>query len=186
LKGSIAFKLESETGGKVDSVIHQRRERMKRATVGMIATAVLAVATMAFAQAKPDFSGTWAPDAAAAPAAPAGTGGGAAPGGGGGGGGRGMAGPMTIKQTADSLSIEREGRNGKMTTTYKLDGTETEVPMGQATAKATAKWDGSKLVITTKTDQGEQVQTLSLEGGTLTIDRTGGRGPSKTTYKKST
>ena len=38
---------------------------MKRATVGMIATAVLAVATMAFAQAKPDFSGTWAPDAAA-------------------------------------------------------------------------------------------------------------------------
>ena len=41
---------------------------MKRATVGMIATAVLAVATMAFAQAKPDFSGTWAPDAAAAPA----------------------------------------------------------------------------------------------------------------------
>ena len=45
---------------------------MKRATVGMIATAVLAVATMAFAQAKPDFSGTWAPDAAAAPAAPAG------------------------------------------------------------------------------------------------------------------
>ena len=150
---------------------------MKRATVGMIATAVLAVATMAFAQAKPDFSGTWAPDAAAAPA---GTGGG------GGGGGRGMAGPMTIKQTADSLSIEREGRNGKMTTTYKLDGSETDVAMGQMTGKATAKWDGSKLVITTKTDQGEQVQTLSLEGGTLTIDRTGGRGPSKTTYKKAT
>ena len=150
---------------------------MKRATVGMIATAVLAVATMAFAQAKPDFSGTWAPDAAAAPA---GTGGG------GGGGGRGMAGPMTIKQTADSLSIEREGRNGKMTTTYKLDGSETDVAMGQMTGKASAKWDGSKLVITTKTDQGEQVQTLSLEGGTLTIDRTGGRGPSKTTYKKAT
>jgi len=37
-------------------VIHQRRERMKRAKVGVIATAVLAVATMAFAQ-KTDFSG---------------------------------------------------------------------------------------------------------------------------------
>ena len=35
---------------------------MKRARVGMIATAILAVATMAFAQ-KPDFSGTWTPDA---------------------------------------------------------------------------------------------------------------------------
>ncbi len=59
---------------------------MKRATVGMIATAVLAVATMAFAQAKPDFSGTWAPDAAAAPAGTGGTapaGGGAPPAGGG-------------------------------------------------------------------------------------------------------
>ena len=35
---------------------------MKRARIGLIATAVLAVATMAFAQ-KPDFSGTWTPDA---------------------------------------------------------------------------------------------------------------------------
>ena len=30
---------------------------MKRARIGMIATVVLAVATVAFAQAKPDFSG---------------------------------------------------------------------------------------------------------------------------------
>ena len=63
---------------------------MKRARIGIIATAVLAVATMAFAQ-KADFSGSWAPevDPAAAPA-----------GGGGGGRGGGMAGPMTVKQTA--------------------------------------------------------------------------------------
>jgi hypothetical protein len=160
---------------------------MKRATVGMVATAVLAVATMAFAQAKPDFSGSWAPDAAAAPAAPAGTGGAGAPGGGGGGGGRGMGGgPMTIKQTADSLTIQTEGRNGPQTRTYKLDGSETEIQMGQMTAKASAKWDGSKLVITTKTDQGEQVATYSLEGGNLVVERTGGRGAGKTTYKKAT
>ena len=93
---------------------------------------------------------------------------------------------MTIKQTADTLTIQTEGRNGPQTRTYKLDGSETEITMGQMTAKASAKWDGSKLVITTKTDQGEQVQTLSIDGGTLTIDRTGGRGPSKTTYKKTT
>ena len=40
-----------------------------------------------------------------------------------------------------------------MTTVYKLDGSESEITMGQMTAKATAKWDGSKLVITTKSDR---------------------------------
>ena len=54
---------------------------MKVARIGILATAVLAVATMAFAQ-KPDFSGTWTLDPAASDQ-PAGGGGG------GGGGGRG-------------------------------------------------------------------------------------------------
>jgi hypothetical protein len=162
---------------------------MKRATVGMIATAVLAVATMAFAQAKPDFSGTWAPDAAAAPAAPAapaGTGGGGAPGGGGGGGGRGMAGPMTVKQSGDTLTIERTMGDNKVTQTYKLDGSESKNAGRGGEVVSTAKWDGSKLVITTKTENGDQVQTWSMEGGNLTIERTGGRGAGKMTYKKST
>jgi len=163
---------------------------MKRAKVGVIATAVLAVATMAFAQ-KTDFSGTWTPDAAAAPAAgapAAGAPAGAPAGGGamGGGGGRGGGGPMTVKQTADTLTVETEGRNGPQTRSYKLDGSEVDMPMGQMTAKVSAKWDGPKLVITTKTDQGEQTQTWSLAGGVLTIDRTGGRGPSSTKYKKTT
>ncbi len=148
---------------------------MKRARMAVIAAAVLAVASMAYAQ-KPDFSGTWTPDQAAAPA-----------GGGGGGGGRGMmAGPMTVKQTADTLTIERQGPNGAITQAYKLDGSETDIQMGQMTAKATAKWDGSKLVITTKSERGENTQTWSLDAGTLTIERTGGRGPSKTVYKKTT
>jgi hypothetical protein len=146
---------------------------MQRARIGMIAAAILAVATVAFAQ-KPNFTGTWTPEPAADATA------------GGGGGGRGMAGPMTVKQMGDTLSVERQGRNGAVTTTYKLDGSESEITMGQMTAKATAKWDGSKLVITTKTDQGEQTQTWSLEGGNLVIERTGGRGPSKTTFKKTT
>ena len=155
---------------------------MKRARVGLVAIATLAVATVAFAQAKPDFTGTWTPEPAAGAAA-----GGGAPGGGGGGGGRGgFGGPMTVKQSATELSVETQGRNGAQTRTYKLDGSETKIQMGQMEATATAKWDGNKLVITTKTDQGEQTQTWSLANGVLTVDRTGGRGPSTTTYKKST
>lgn len=149
-----------------------------RRKIAITAALVIALAISGYAQ-KPDFSGTWTPDPEAS-----GTTGGGAPGGGG--GGRGMAGPLTVKQTADTLTVERQGRNGQMTTAYKLDGTETEITMGQMTAKASAKWDGSKLVITTKTDQGEQTQTWSLAGNTLTIERTGGRGPSKQVYKKTT
>ena len=157
---------------------------MKRARIGMVAIAALAVATVAFAQAKPDFSGTWTPEPAAAPPAGAPAGGGGAPGGG---GGRGGGGPMTVKQSATELSVESAGRGGTpMTRTYKLDGTPTKVTMGQGEAEVTAKWDGNKLVITTKTEQGENTQTWSLANGVLTIDRAGGRGPSTTTYKKST
>jgi hypothetical protein len=145
-----------------------------RRTLGLTAVIVVALAVAGFAQ-KPDFSGTWTPEPNPAAAA----------GGGGGGGGRGMGGgPMTVKQTATELSVERQGRNGPQTTTYKLDGSESEVQMGQMTAKVSAKFDGNKLVITTKTDQGEQTQTWSLDGGKLTIARTGGRGPSSTTYTK--
>ena len=151
---------------------------MKRARIGLIATAILAVATIAWAQ-KPDFSGTWTLDAAASDAT--GTGGG------GQGGGRGMGGPMTVKQTEDTLTIERPGRGGaSMTQTYKLDGSETDITMGQMTAKSSAKWDGDKLVITTKSERGESTQTWSMADGTLTIESTGVRGPSKRVYKKGT
>ena len=154
---------------------------MKR-KLGIAAVLVVALAVVGYAQ-KPDFSGTWTLD----PEASGMTGGGGAPGGGGGGGGRGgMMGPMTVKQTADTLSIERQGQNGPMTTTYKLDGTETEVPARGGTAKASAKWDGSKLVITTKMGENDQVQTWSMEGGNLVIERQGQNGPVKVTYKKST
>ena|SRR5690349_4068964 len=143
--------------------------------LGMTAVLAVALAVTSYAQ-KPDFSGTWTPEPAADAAAPAG----------GGGGGRGMGGPMTVKQTATELSIERQGQNGPTTTAYKLDGSESEVTMGQMTAKVSAKWDGNKLVITTKSERGEQTQTWSLADGKLTIARTGGRGPSSTTYKKTT
>ncbi len=148
---------------------------MKR-KLALTAAFVVALAISGYAQ-KPDFSGAWAPDVDPA-AAPAGGGGGR-----GGGGG-----PMTVMQTATELSIERAGRGGgaPTVTTYKLDGTETEVAMRGGTAKASAKWDGAKLVITTKSEQGEQKQTWSLADGKLTIERDTQNGPQKTVYKKTT
>ncbi len=159
---------------------------MKRARIGIIASAVLAVATIAFAQAKADFSGSWAPEADPAAAAPTG----------GGGGGRGMmAGPMTVKQTADTLTVERTAGENKIVSNYKLDGSESTNTMqgrgGAVEVKSVAKWDGSKLVITSKRpgQDGaivESTATWSVAGGVLTIENAGGRGPSKQTYKKTT
>ena len=142
-----------------------------RRKLALTAVLTVALAVAGYAQ-KPDFSGTWTPDADATGTAVVVA------------AARGMAGPLTVKQSGDTLTVERQGRNGQMTTAYKLDGSESEITMGQMTAKATAKWDGSKLVITTKSGQGEATQTWSLDGGMLTIERTGGRGTGKTTYKK--
>jgi hypothetical protein len=152
---------------------------MKRARIGLLAAAVLAVSSLAFAQAKPDFSGTWTLDPEASGMAA------------GGGGGRGMgAGPMTVKQTADTITTETTRGENKVTMTYKLDGTESKntVSMRGESVEQTsvAKWDGGKLVITTKTPNGETTQTWSMDGANLTIERTGGRGAMKMVYKKTT
>jgi hypothetical protein len=152
---------------------------MKRARVGVIAAAVLAVAALAYAQ-KTDFSGTWTLDPDASQMAAGGRGGG-------------MGGaPMTIKQTADTLTVERQMGGGTMTQTYKLDGSESVNTMqgrgGTMEVKSVAKWDGSKLVITSKRQMGDQTvettETWSLANGVLTIEGTGGRGPTKRVYKK--
>jgi hypothetical protein len=163
---------------------------MKRARVGIIATAMFAVAAMAFAQ-KPDFSGTWTLDAEAS--------GTAAGGGQGGGGGRGGGalgnGPATVKQTADTLTIERTMGENKVTTTYKLDGTESKNSMmgrggTPVESTSTAKFDGATLTIVTKQDMGngpmESTQKWSLTGGTLTVESTNARGTTKRVYKKTT
>ena len=169
---------------------------MKRARVGIMAAAVFAVAAVAFAQAKPDFSGTWTLDPeASGMAAPGGAPGGA-PAGTGGGGGRGGGGPLTVRQTADALTVERTMGENKVVTTYKLDGTESKNTMpgrgGGAPTEAVsvAKFDGGKLVINTKRDMGgqtvETTETWSVAGPMLTIESTGGRGPAKRVYKKTT
>ena len=157
---------------------------MKLARVGVIAAAILAVATVAWAQ-KPDFSGTWTLDPANAPAA--------------GGGGRGSGGgalgngPATVKQSADALTIERTMGDAKVTLTYKLDGTESRNMMmgrgGQpADSVSTARWDGPKLTIVTKQEMDGQVtestQVWTVEGSTLTVETTNARGTQKRVYKK--
>jgi len=173
---------------------------MKLARVGVIAAAVFAVATLAWAQ-KPDFSGTWTLDPAASEG-----GAGGAPGGGGGGGGRGggrggLGQGGTVKQTADALTVERTMGENKVTQTYKLDGTESVNKMagrggGEVEVKSTAKWDGSKLTIVSKqaAQDGtvrESSQTWSLEGGNLVVESTrsgrdGAPMTTKVTYKKTT
>ena len=159
---------------------------MKLARIGIVAVAILAVSSVAFAQ-KPDFSGTWTPDAAAAPAAPAA---------GAGGRGGGMAGPMTVVMKGDTLTVERMAGENKIVANYKLDGTPSENKMmgrgGEVVTKSTAKWDGDKLVISTERPGQDgapmtQVQTWSLEGGNLVIERPGRDGATnKTVYKKTT
>jgi hypothetical protein len=169
---------------------------MKRARIGIIAAAIFAVASITFAQGKPDFSGTWTldPEASgmAAPAA-----GGGAPGGGGGGGGRGGGGALgngaTIKQTADTLTIERTMGENKVVTTYKLDGTESKnTMMGRGgtpvESVSTAKFDGPKLTVVSKQDMGgqmvESTSVWTVSGSTLTVETTNARGTQKRVYKK--
>ena len=139
---------------------------------------------MAFAQ-KPDFSGTWAPDAAAAPAGGAVVAAAAA-----------WRGPMTVVMKGDTLTVERTAGENKIVTIYKLDGTASENKMmgrgGEVVTKSTAKWDGDKLVISTERPGQDgapmtQVQTWSMEGGNLVIERPGRDGATmKTVYKKTT
>ena len=145
---------------------------MKKIALLVVVLAV-AIAGLAVAQGKVDFSGKWAPkvDANAAP-----------PAGGGGGRGGGMAGPMTIKQTAAELTQEVVRGENTMTSVYKLDGTETVNKTQRGESKSTAKFDGAKLVIKTVSEgaNGPQETTatwsLSADGKELSIVRTNARG----------
>ena len=183
---------------------------MRRVTAMVSAAAVVLWATTAFAQgAAASFNGKWTRDA---PAAAAGGGGGAAGGGGGQrGGGRGGAGggggfqcnpSCTLTVTAAALKIEcPAGQDGTVPAplNFKLDGSDSSNPgrMGQdgtpgPAVISKAKWDGSKIVISTSLDRGGNVvtttQTLSVEGGKLTVSTTNSmmtdQPPTVATYTK--
>jgi hypothetical protein len=127
----------------------------------VVAALVLALVTLASAQAKPNFAGVWVsvPD----PASP---------------------GPETqlvIEHTAAELVMEQPSQAGPYKLLYKLDGSETtntipgRVGRGAAaTATSVAAWDGNKLVIKTNIPRGlpPQVRTIRYRE-VLSIDAEG-------------
>ena len=155
---------------------------MKRVLLFVVVVA-LAVAGTVFAQAKPDFSGTWVLDTAKSDQM-------GGPGGGGAGGRGAAAGPMTIKQTATELTTEVKRGEQTVTSTYKLDGSESVNKTMRGESKSTAKWDANKLVVKTamETPNGtfESTSTYSLgaDGKELTIVRSSQRGETKQVYTK--
>ena len=172
-----------------------------RRVITLLAAGAFAVAsaTGAFAQGKPDFSGKWTLDATSAPAPPAGGGGGGGGRGGGGRGGGGLGQEFTAKQDASSLTITRDQGGQPVTTTYKLDGSESKNTVqgrnGAQEQVSKTMWMGNKLMITTTVNAGgnniEQSQTLSLDGGNLVVERTqpardgGAPQTQKLVYKKN-
>ena len=124
----------------------------------------------AWAQAKPDFTGTWRLSATTPPNYP-------------GSAGWGVPSPtVVVTQTASELTIQ-SGQYGAapMTVVYKLDGSDNiwEAPsMTQSGSSAVvkwrtkARWDGNKLILFTwNTALNQMRDILSVSNGTLTVVR---------------
>jgi hypothetical protein len=140
---------------------------MKHSTVFIMVFITLAFSGSAFAQGKPDFSGTWTLDIAKSdvgqgrPSAQAAT----------------QKVTLVIKQTPAVLAIERKAGERVETATFKLDGSESvnKSPSGQD-IKSTSRWVGSTLVTKSmmSTEQGtaemSDVRSLNADGKVMTID----------------
>jgi len=166
------------------------------------AAMVLLMSSSVFAQAKPDFNGKWTREGGApgggggggGRAGGGGGGGGGRQGGGGGGGGFACGAACEIAVTGNNMKITRDQGGTAVTTTLDMNGTATnKVNMGgnDVEIKTVGKWDGNKLVFSTTRDvQGTSVtstQTLSIEGGKLTVVTNSGREgatPTTATYTK--
>ncbi len=137
---------------------------MKRTALAVILLA-FALSGTTFAQGKPDLSGTWALDPAKSDL----------------GGGRRPPASVTIvlRQTPETLSIERNLGTRTETAVLKLDGSESvnKLPSG-AEKKSRAKWTGSTLTSDAEANvQGSAVKThevwsLSADGKVMTLDVT--------------
>lgn len=148
----------------------------------------VAVAATAWAQGKPDFSGTWKYDKSD-PAGYKGT-------------GRGWGAPVptfVIRQTPTDITVDSETYGAPMKMVYKLDGSDTitegtwEFQPGLTAAvrwRTKARWDGNKLVLYTWTTALNQMRdTMTLSSGQVTIARMtenpGGSTTAKLFYNKS-
>lgn len=168
---------------------------MRRMTALLGAAVFALVATNAYAQA--NFAGKWTREAPAGGGAAAGGGGGGGRGGGGGGGAFNCGMTCEITQDATSIKITRQQGEATVTASFPTKGGEAknQVPAGRGGAPAevvsTTKWDGAKYVVTTTRDMGgtsvTSTQTISIEGGKLTIVTTSSRegaAPQTATYTK--
>ena len=160
---------------------------MRRNALIVGALSLVFAASVAQAQGKPDFSGSWA--LVADPNAPA-------PGRGGGGG---LGQAATIAQDAKTLTVTRTTQNGEVKLVYNLDGSDSKNMVqgrgGQTEQVSKATWEGNTLVISTTFQMGEnavtRTQKMSLDAsGNLVVAVTspgrGGGEPTTTTqtYKK--
>jgi len=161
---------------------------MRRNALIVGALSLVFAASVAQAQDKPNFSGTWT--LVVDPNAPA-------PTGRGGGGGLGQAAVLTMD--AKTLTITRTTQAGEVKIVYNLDGSESKNMMqgrgGQTEQISKAVWEGNKLVVTTSFTMGEnavtRTQSFTLDAsGQLVVSTTspgrGGGEPTTTvqTYKK--
>lgn len=127
---------------------------MRRSTALMSLAAVAVMASSAFAQAKPNFAGTWfiVVDSAAQAQAAAGGGGGGGRGGRGGGGGMGQM--FSAAQDDKMMTITRTQGQNEIKMVYNLDGSESKNTMpgrgGNPGMEQVSKaaWEGNTLVIT--------------------------------------
>jgi hypothetical protein len=175
---------------------------MRRSTALMSVAAVAFMASNAFAQAKPNFAGTWnmVVDSAAMAAQQAAAAAGGARGGRGGGARGGFGPTFSVTQDANTLTITRTMGQMEMKQVYKLDGSDSpNATMGRGGEMgpaqiSKAKWDGNNLVIVTTQTMGETTfdvtRTISLDAaGSLWIETSAPspEGPprvSKVQYKK--
>ena len=151
------------------------------------ALSLVFAASIAQAQDKPNFAGSWT--LVVDPNAPA-------PGRGGGGG---LGQAATLTQDAKTLTITRTTQNGEVKLVFNLDGSESKNMMmgrgGQTEQVSKAAWEGTTLVVTTNYMMGEtaatRTQKFSLDASGLLVVATtspgrGGGEPTTTTqtYKK--
>jgi hypothetical protein len=155
---------------------------MQRAIVAVVLSFVFAGAGLAAQATKPSFAGTWklTSDASA---------------------GMFVASQLVAADDGKTLTVTTTAQFGENKTIYNLDGTEAKSPLdfnGTSIDRTTkAAWEGSKLVLTTKSDfngmtfEIKQAWSLAADG-TLEIESTmpdfqGGGAPTttKATYKKA-
>jgi hypothetical protein len=146
---------------------------MRTVATALIAAAGVLLSAGPYAQAKPNFSGTWVLDAEKTAAAAAGVT------------------PIAIVMNAATLKITAPSKDGSGTaTTYNLDGLgRTTIVMpsrgGQIKEEiSTASIEGDKVVIRITGTHGDSVARWYLEGAWLVNERTTRAETVKSFYKK--